>query len=722
MLFGRSHETSRIDELLDAARKRYSGALVVRGEAGMGKSALLEYAGETGGDLRILRATGIEAEAELPNSHLHMLLRPVLDRAAALPEKQAAALGACLGVSGEADGDRFTMSLAVLNLLAEVAEDGPVLCLIDDAHWIDRESADVLLFVARRLKAEGVAMLFAVRHLHAPSFPTTGIEELILNCLGDADAAQLLAEQASDLSENSRRQVIAQAAGNPLALRELPIAQREGQLTLDPYRVSALPTHSRIQRTFADRIAALPPSTRTLLLVAAAHGACDSPRVLEAATKLGVTMADVELAERKQLLSMFDGYICFRHPLIRSATYQEASGFERMTVHRTLAEISSDPAEAERRAWHLAAAATGPDEEVAAALELVAKAGQARGGRNAVASAYERSAQLSPEPYDRALRFKSAAAAAIAAGQLDRAGSLATESARHTDDPEIRGEVAHIHATVSYGHGSTMSAYENWVLAARDVAPHAPNQASYMLFHAVEAAWMAGDFAAVEQAARTSAELKLPNTDWVLAMSRVANGLGHRDGDVGDGIAALRELMVIVRDNPDPSISDRASLAWWLLLSGDHAGAFTITTSLVQDCRDTGALGVLPRALALHAKAQLYLGHHRDAAASATEARRTAEEFGNQPIMVGVPLSTLAYLAAIEGDEKRCLEVLTSLPESNGGRGILLLDGALGVLELTLGRNEATVDRLADRGTRLLVTVDCGITSVAEVALAREGG
>ncbi|WP_041624452.1 helix-turn-helix transcriptional regulator [Stackebrandtia nassauensis] len=700
MLFGRTQETAHIERLLDEARQGRSQALIVRGEAGIGKSALLGHALTAADDFRQLRAIGIEAESELPYAHLHMLLHPVLHRIDALPKRQASALRGSLGLSDETSGDRFMIGLAVLTLLAEIADEGPVLCVVDDAHWIDRESADALLFAARRLEAEGVVVLFGARDQHAPAFPSHGIAELDLSNLDDEAAAQLLAEYASDLSEPARRQVIAEAVGNPLALRELPVAQREGQLTLDPYRVSALPTHSRIQRTFADRIATLPDSTRTLLLVAAAHGSCDAPPILAAATKLGSTMEDLELAERKQLLSMVDGHLCFRHPLVRSATYQEASTAERITVHTALAEAITSPAHAERRAWHLAAAATGPDEKIAAALEEVACAGQARGGRNAVASAYERSAQLSPDPDEKARRFQAAAAAALAAGQLDRADALAAEAASNTTDPKLLGRLAHINAHVAYGHGNTMASYHGWVSAAREVAPHANLQASYMLFHAVEAAWMAGNFAAVDEVAELATSMKLRNAPRVLAMARVAHGLGDRHGDVADGVAALRELIATTGRSHEPTLQDRATIAWWHLLLGDHTTALDLTASLVADCRATGAMGVLPRALALQAKAQLYSGHHRDAAASATEALRTAEESGNQPIMIGVPLSTLAYLAAIGGDEKRCLELLSKLPGADDGRGILLLDGALGVLDLTLGRNESTVDRLAELANR----------------------
>ncbi|MGH8880073.1 MAG: AAA family ATPase, partial [Stackebrandtia sp.] len=370
-LHGRDTEIADIDRLLNRVRDGGSGTRILRGEAGIGKSALLAYAADQSGDLKVLRSTGIEFEAEFPYAGLHMLLRPVIDRIDRLPRPQGDALRGALGldaVAGRAPADRFLVGLSVLTLLADLAEDHPVVCLIDDAHWLDHSSAEVLLFVARRLEAESVAIIFAVRELHAPDFPAPGLPELRVSRLDDVAATGMLAESAADLPDYVRDHIRDQSSGNPLALRELAAAQREGSLTADPLGVVLLPTYSRIQRTFADRIAVLPAATQTLLLLAAADNSCRAATVLAAAKRFNVSLADLAPAEQRDLVRVEAGYLCIRHPLIRAAAYHSASADERITAHRALAEILDPEADPVRRAWHLAAATTGTDESVAADL------------------------------------------------------------------------------------------------------------------------------------------------------------------------------------------------------------------------------------------------------------------------------------------------------------------------------------------------------------------
>ncbi|WP_189176008.1 AAA family ATPase, partial [Streptomyces lasiicapitis] len=418
MLRGRTRELTQLEaHLTRAAQQGESTALVLRGEAGIGKSALLTETAKTAEaqHFKVLRTTGMEAESELPFAALHLLLHRETDRIAALPAPQAAALRTALGLPGStseggpSDGGRntdpFLTGLALLTLLAELAETQPLLCVLDDAHWLDQPSAQALLFAARRLAAEGVVLLFAVREPHAPRFPAPGLPELRLTGIDDAAAAHLLAEHAGDLPPYVHRHILTESRGNPLALRELPAAQREGHLTTHSGSYTPPPSsHSRVQQTFTDRIAALPEATRTLLLVAAAEGTGDLAATTTAAATLGATVADLEPAERRHLLALEAGKLTFRHPLIRAAAYRSAPLASRVAAHRALAEALPRVGGADRRAWQLAAASTAPDEYVAATLEETARHARARGGYAAEAVARDWAAQLTPGGPPRARR------------------------------------------------------------------------------------------------------------------------------------------------------------------------------------------------------------------------------------------------------------------------------------------------------------------------------
>lgn len=701
MLLGRSGETAVIDGLLGAAREGRSGALVVRGEAGIGKSALLAYAAERAEGMRVVKSTGVEAESELAFAGLHLMFKGEIDRIGQLPGGQAEALGAALGVSvarnegHAASSAQFMVGLAVLTLLADLADGRPLLCLVDDAHWLDHESAEALLFASRRLEAEGVVVLFAARDLHAPKFPAPGIDELRLSAL-DAEAAdRVLTGSQVDMPAYVKQQIMAQAEGNPLALRELAVAQREGQLSVEPYSVVSLPVHSRLVRTFADRIAALPQPTQDVLLVAAIAGSCNSRLVLSAAGKLGATAADLEVAERKDLVRVGVAHCLeFRHPLIQSAVYQYAPLNRRTQAHLALAELFTTEADADRRAWHLAAAATGPDESVALALEESAENARVRGGYSAVATGYERAAWLSPDSAQRTRRLMEAAKAALEAGQLDRADSLAEQPGSSSHDATYLVNRAMVHATSANWRGNPLTAHRIWTETAKKVADEQPNSASYMLFHAVEAAWIAADFDAVHQSAELAERLDLPRAYRVRGIAHVVAGLNnHPDGSVTDAVSALKKLL----DSAGPYEQLRpqavSRVLWWHLLIGDHATAKMIAEDLVVKCREGGAIGVLPRALGLLARAQLYSGEHRDAVATASEALRIASDIGKNLILTGVPISIMANVAAIEGDQERCNE-LNVQAGAIQKYGLVMLDGMMALLDMSLGRYEAVVQRL----------------------------
>ena len=402
-LRGRRDECARLDGLLAGARAGRSAALVMRGEAGLGKSALLEYVAESAADLRVLRAAGVESEMELAFAALHQMCRPALDRLGLLPGPQRAALGTAFGLQAGPPPDRFLIGLAVLSLLAEVAEDGPLVCLIDDARWLDQASARVLAFVARRLVAESVLMIFTVRE---PDAELDGLPELLVQGLREDDARQLLRSVVPwPLDEQVAEQIVAETRGNPLALLELPRGLSPAQLTggfgLPEAPPEVVPPPGRIEDSFLRRAEALPGPARLWLVVAAAEPTGDLALVWRAAAQLGIPAAAADSAAQDGLVEI-GARVRFRHPLVRSAIYRSASRAERQAAHRALAEATDPQRDPDRRAWHQAQAASEPDEDLAAELERSADRAQARGGLTAAAAFLERAAALTPDPARRA--------------------------------------------------------------------------------------------------------------------------------------------------------------------------------------------------------------------------------------------------------------------------------------------------------------------------------
>ncbi|GIG64480.1 helix-turn-helix transcriptional regulator [Phytomonospora endophytica] len=697
MLFGRPSEIARLDRLVDAARDGHSAALVLRGEAGIGKSALLDHCAAHADGFTLLRSSGAEFESELPYAGLHLLLREHVGRIGSLPEPQAAALRAALGLAADGDREWFLVGLAVLSLLTELAEDAPVLCLVDDVHWLDHETTAVLRFVARRLQAEGVVMILTARDSHAPAFAADGIDELTVSPLDDDASGEVLAAHAADLPGYVRDLIRAESSGNPLALRELAAAQREGHLGAETAGIARLPTHGRIQRSFGDRIAALPQGARNLLLIAAADDTRSTTTVLAAAERLGATLDDLDLVESRDLLRPAGEQLLFRHPLIRAAAYQGAATRERAAAHEALATVLDAQVDGYRRAWHLAAATTGTDETVAALLEAETDALLTRGGYAAVTSGYARAAALSPLPAERGRRFLAAARTALDAGQLDRADALADQAARNLADEIALAHVARVRGSAANWRGSPAAAHRIWSDAALRVAPHSQDNASYLLFNAAELAWLTGDFPAAAEDAERAAALGLRNADRVAAIATTAAGINGRAGKTpADGLDALRRMLGVVHTGKGPTaLADGTTVVVWHLMLGDHVTGLERAEDLVARCRARGALGVLPRALGLLARARLYSGAHGQALDAATEGVGLAKDIGSSALLFGVPASVLAYLAAIEGDEERCTRLMAEILAMSGDRAGSIGEGPLALLDLGLGRFEAAHERLS---------------------------
>jgi DNA-binding CsgD family transcriptional regulator len=440
-LVGRQDQVDRLDELLSAARTGGGGVLVLRGEPGIGKTALLDHVQRAATGFRTIRVSGSEFEVELPFAALHQLCVPVLEHLAGLPARHREALEVAFGLT-TGTPDLFRIGLAVLELLGVAAVERPLLCVVDDAHWLDDASAKALTFLARRVGAEPVAVVFAARSGHAHGLDD--LPGLVVEGLRDADARALLAaELRAPLDERVRDRVLAEARGNPLALLELP---RTGGFDLP----ATSSVSARVEHGFQVRLAALPDEVRTLLTIASADPTGDPGLLWPAAQRLGIDAATGAAAEASGLIE-FSTRVRFCHPLARSAVYQAADAGQRRTAHRVLAEVTDPVSDPDRRAWHLAQTRTGPDEDVAAELERSASRAQARGGVAAAAAFLDRAAALSLDPDKRIGRTLAAVAAKLEAGDTDAAADLLTtvgtgglDELRHAEVDLLRGQIAFV--------------------------------------------------------------------------------------------------------------------------------------------------------------------------------------------------------------------------------------------------------------------------------------
>src|SRR5215216_148456 len=492
MLRGRRDDCVVLDGLLEGVRGGRSGVLVVRGEAGVGKTALLEYAIEAGSDLRVLRAVGVESEMELAFAALHQLCASTLDLLERVPGPQREALETTFGLSAGAVPDRFLVGLAVLSLLSEAAEERPLLCVVDDAQWLDRASAQALVFAARRLLAESVVMLFAARE---PSDVFTGLPELVVDGLGEADARALLASVIPGrLDERVADQLVAETSGNPLALLELPRGLSPAQLAGGFGLPGALSLQGRIEQSFLRRLETLPENTQRLLLVAAAEPLGDPALLWHAAERLGITGTAREPAESAGLIEV-DGRVRFRHPLVRSAVYRAASAEQRRRVHRALAAATDAETDPDRRAWHLAEATAGPDKDVASELERAAGRAQSRGGLAAAAAFLQRAAALTPERGRSAQRALAAAQAKYEAGALDEALALLGTAETGAVGDLQRARVRLLRAQIAFAAQRGGDAPRLLLEAARELEAVDPDRARITYLEALEAALFAGRLA-----------------------------------------------------------------------------------------------------------------------------------------------------------------------------------------------------------------------------------
>jgi DNA-binding CsgD family transcriptional regulator len=631
-LLGRRSECEALDQLVVSVRAGSSRALVVRGEPGVGKSALLKHLVQQASGCGIARATGVESEMELAYAGLQQLCAPFVDRLERLPGPQRDALGTAFGLCTGDAPDRFLVGLAGLSLLAEVAEERPLVCIVDDAQWLDAASAQALAFVARRLGAESVGLVFALRKPIGDRY-FEGLPELVVSGLEDPDAHELLATVVTGpLDERVRDRIVAETRGNPLALMELPHGRTLAELA-GGFGLSDDPALSgRIEQSFRERLAPLPPSTRLLLLVAAAEPVGDPVVVWRAMAELGIRPDAAAPATAAGLID-FGAQVRFRHPLVRSAVYGAAPPEERRRVHRALAEVTDADMDPDRRAWHRAHATAGLDEDVAAELERSAGRARARGGLAAGAAFHERAAELTPDPRRRAQRSLLAANVKHQAGAPDAAlRLLAMAQAGPLDElGQARAQLLHAQITFAMTRGS--EAAPRLLQAAKQLEPLDATLARETYLEAFAAAlstdrllrgWDAREVAGAVLAA-----------DWepsTRACDLLLDGLARliRDGYV----AAAQALTVAVRAFRDERLSEEDELRWlWMACRtaralGDYPAWDELTARHLEHARRAGAFSLLPVALADRVAVELASGNIGLATSLAAESDAVIEATG----------------------------------------------------------------------------------------------
>jgi DNA-binding CsgD family transcriptional regulator/tetratricopeptide (TPR) repeat protein len=690
MLRGRRDECVVLDRLLDGARAGRSGALVVRGEPGIGKTALLEYAIASASDLRVHCAAGVESEMELAFAALHQLCAPLLDRLDRLPAPQRDALLTTFGLRAGPAPDRLLVGLAVLSLLSEVADERPLVCVVDDAQWLDRASAQCLAFAARRLLAESVVMLFAARE---PGELLASLPEMVVEGLRGADARSLLVSVIpARLDEGVADELLAEMRGNPLALLELPRGLTATQLAGGFALPGALSLSGRVEETFLKRMEALPAEARRVLLVAAAEPLGDPALLGRAADRLGIPGAALETAESAGLIEV-DGRVRFRHPLARSAIYRSATTEDRRRAHRALAEATDAQVDPDRRAWHLAEAAGDPDEDVAAELERAAGRAQARGGLAAAAAFLQRAAELTPEPDRSAKRALAAAQTSYQAGALEEALALldaAETGARGGVEP---ARVQLLRAQIAFASRRGSVAAPLLLGAAHALEGVDPPVARATYLDALAAALFAGRLARGASAVEVAEAVRgvPPAPEPPAAGDLLLRGLALLISDgLSDGAPVLKRALRALRDE-DVATEEGRRWLWLAALAAafiwDYESYEALTARQIQVARNLGALTMLPLALGTRAGVHLFAGELAAVTSLIEESDALAKATGGR-INEYVPLP-LAAFRGHEDEVKRLVRTGTKdFVDTGEGMGLTMAQWATAVLCNGLARYE----------------------------------
>jgi DNA-binding CsgD family transcriptional regulator len=666
-LRGRARECDAIDRLLGVVRRGESLTLVIRGEPGIGKTALLEYAVASASDLRVVRAAGVESEMELAFAGLHQLCMSLLDHLEELPAPQRAALGTAFGLDSGNAPDRFLVGLAVLGLVAEAAADRPLLCVVDNAQSLDRSSMQTLAFVARRLRAESVGMLFATTER---AMDLHGLPEIELGGLRDGDARALLGSAiTAPLDARIRDRIVAESRGNPLALLELPRRLAPAELAGGFGLPEAVPVSGRIEESFRRRFEDLPADTRRLSLLAAAEPAGEPTLVWRAAASVGVGPEAAEAAAAEGLLE-FGTRVRFRHPLVRATVYRAATRRDRQDAHRALAEATDPRRDPDGRAWHRAQGAAGPDDEIADELERSAGRAQARGGLAAAAAFLEKAAELTREPARRAQRWLRAAQAKHQAGAPEEALALLARAEAGQLDALERATVWRVRGQIAFASRRGNDAPPLLLEAARRLEPVDLRHARDTYLEALSAALYAGRLATqagVVEAAHAARAVPAPAgsprpADVLLDGLSLLITEGY-----SAGAPILRSAVDAFRNG---SIAPEDELRWlWLachaaIVTWDYDGWDALSARQLQLCRDAGALTLLPIALSSRIGVHLNAGDLAAARSLVRELEEITAGAGTQ-----LPPYGAVALAGWEGSEERALRLIEESSREVAARG-----------------------------------------------------
>jgi DNA-binding CsgD family transcriptional regulator len=724
MLLGRHSECEKLDGLIRAVRGGESRALVVCGEAGVGKTALLDYLVEQTDGCRLARVTGVGSEMELPFAGLHQLCAPMLDHLASLPDPQRQAIRTALGLEAGAAPDRFLVALALLGLLADVAEAQPLVCVIDDAQWLDRASAQALAFVARRLVAESVAMVFAARTL-TDDAELSDLPQLNVAGLAESDAGTLLRSAVPvPLDDRVRDRIIAETRGNPLAILELPRGLSHAELAGG----FGLPAPDRlakgIEESFQRRLTRLAPDTQQLLLIAAAEPLGEPTLVWRAAEHLGIDVPWSDVAGAADLCE-FGQRVRFHHPLVRSAVYRAAAAHERRAVHGALAAATDPHADPDRRSWHRAHAATGPDEDLAADLERSAERAQARGGAAATAAFLGEAVRLTPDRALRATRALAAARAETSAGAFDAALGLLSTAVAGPLDEHGHAHAALLRARIAFAMNRGSDAPLMLLSAAKQLERLNLDLARDAYLEAFSATIFTGrlsDGVGTRDVAHAVHAAALPQPRDEAPTDLLLDGL-VRWGAHGcsSGAPVIQRAVDAFRNSPE---SDHRVLEWlWLasvMASGiwDDASWDALSDRYLAIARHSGALMELPTALSQRTFVLLFAGELAPATSLVEEGAAVMRATGSRI----TPYGALG-LAAWQGREAEARRLIESTRADilvrGEGVGLTVHYWASALLDNGLGRYEdasKAATLAAENADGLAASASWGLAELVEAS------
>lgn len=692
-MVGRATERGALDLLLEGARDGAGGALVLRGEPGIGKTMLLDYARGAFDSVRILSAPGVEAERGLRFGNLHRLLDPLLGRSADLSQRERDALESAFEQNGGTSTTSFSVAGAALSLLTLFADDQPVLCLIDDVEWLDRPSEQALAFVSRRISARPIAMLFAARESAEPRTALEGLPQVMVEGLPAAEAAELL-NALPELGSAVRDRILAEADGNPLALQDLPRELTTAQLRGASDLPDPLPLGRRLERSFVGRVRSLPADTQTLLLLMAADRFGDEDLIWRAADELGIHSTDADPAVDEGLLAIRT-HASFRHPFLRSAVYWGAPVAERRRVHSALAGATVD-ADLDRRAWHLAASAPGPDETVALELERTAERAKQRVGYSAMAAALERAAQLTPDAAHRADRLLGAGWARLAAGDLGYASALLGQANLDIADDRRRVQAQRLEGALAAAGGDDAHSSLLLLHAAKAFERFDRRLARETHLEALESAMYAGQLGptgGVREPARAARRAPALQKSKMRGFDFLLDGFAKlfTDGRPA-AVPSLRRGIDAIRHRGDVRWLGLANLAAWELW--DDEAIHAIGARRVRLAGSMGARYLLPGALTQRGAYEILVGRLDTADRWFDEARTVAAETGN-PGVLGATETGALMLAAWRGQQaetRRLAEMCKRDAVARGqGAFVNLADYAISILEVGKGRYDAAL-------------------------------